>query len=217
MERDKRISKALSKMLRHEALNENMKVSPNGYVPIEQLLAHKWFKSHKTTLQDIERIVSSNDKQRFKVRDGEICALQGHSMKLDALADDLTKLSPTELPHVIVHGTFKSKLIGIRESGGLSRMGRNHVHFASGVPSKFRDILPQYLTLGEDVISGMRGSCQVLIFLDVDKLRKSGLDVYKSGNGVILIPGNDHGVVSMELFNQVYDIDNGLIDIYKCT
>lgn len=212
MDRDKRISKTLSKILRHDAIKQNIPISPNGYVKIEDLLNHKWFKSHQTNLQDIERIVTGNDKQRFKITDGMICALQGHSMKLEEFPDDLIKLSNADLPNVIVHGTFRSKLNGIKEMGGLSRMNRNHVHFATGIPEKFKGILTS-VSGGEEVISGMRLSCQIIIFLDVDKLKRSNLDVYKSGNGVILIPGDSNGIVSENLFDKVIDVDDGLINL----
>lgn len=211
MDRDRRISRALSKLLRHEARNEGLQVSPNGYVSLEELLQHKWLKSHKTTAQDVQRIVTENAKQRFKLRDGMICALQGHSMDLEASPDDLVLLQPSELPHVIVHGTFRSKLGPIRQAGGLSPMGRHHVHFATGVSRAFEKVLPAIA--GEEVVSGMRSSCQVAVFLNVEKLRESELPVYRSGNGVILIAGDENGVVSLDLFDRIVDVERGDVHI----
>ena len=54
--------------------------------------------------------------------------------------DDVTK---------VIHGTDFKSWNDIQSSGGLSRMKRNHIHFAAGEP-------------GDDgVISGMRSSCPV--------------------------------------------------------
>ncbi|GME81924.1 unnamed protein product [Ambrosiozyma monospora] len=67
----------------------------------------------------------------------------------------------------------------------------------------------------EKVISGMRKSSQVLIYLDVKKLLnqkekddtgKQTLRFYKSGNGVILTPGDENGIVGLEWVLKVTDI-----------
>lgn len=50
---------------------------------------------------------------------------------------------PTELPTVL-HGTYKKYLSAIL-ANGLSKMGRNHIHFA----------------VGTDVLSGFRKDCEV--------------------------------------------------------
>ena len=58
---------------------------------------------------------------------------------------------------VAIHGTYHAALENIMKQG-LSRMTRQHVHFAPGEP-------------GEDgVISGMRKSCQIYIYLNIQKL-----------------------------------------------
>lgn len=59
--------------------------SPEGYIQVTQILKHKAFKC-KYSLVDIERVVSRNDKQRFKLRfnykthELEIKANQGHTI-----------------------------------------------------------------------------------------------------------------------------------------
>lgn len=58
--------------------------SPEGYLPVAQILRHKSFRGY--TASDIERVVSNNNKQRFKLRAHpvtkalEIKATQGHSV-----------------------------------------------------------------------------------------------------------------------------------------
>ncbi len=54
----------------------------------------------------------------------------------------------------VVHGTYAKKLPAIEKSG-LSRMARNHIHFAKGLPGQ------------NQVISGMRQDCNVHIYVHV--------------------------------------------------
>lgn len=193
----------MARLLRHDALKEALPLSPDGYVPVAALLQHPRLKSVGATSEDVERIVATDAKGRYKLRDGCVCALQGHSLPLQAAVDDLALLPSQDLPSIIVHGTYRDKLPLIARSGGLSRMSRNHVHFAAGLPSRFQ--VPGVAN-NDAVKSGMRNSCQVLIFLDVQKLRDSQLSVYRSGNGVILVPGDANGIVSVDLFDKVYDV-----------
>jgi 2'-phosphotransferase len=100
--------------------------------------------------------------------------------------------SAAEYPNII-HGTNMSAwgLIS-KDPKGINRMKRNHIHFATGL-------------LGEDgVISGMRYSCTVLIYLDLDKALKDGVTFFKSENGVVLTEGvNGEGYIPKEYFKKV--------------
>lgn len=53
-------------------------------------------------------------------------------------------------------------------------MSRNHIHFAPGLPQE------------DGVISGMRKSCDVYIYIDMVQAIKDGIDFYISSNNVIL-------------------------------
>ena len=65
-------------------------------------------------------------------------------------------LDPSEYPRVI-HGTYTEAWTQIRSKGGLNRMKRNHIHFATG-------------RFGEDnVLSGMRADCDIFIYVDMKK------------------------------------------------
>jgi len=56
-------------------------------------------------------------------------------------------------------------------------MGRNHIHFAIGEIG------------AEGVISGMRSSAQVLVYLDVAKAILDNVPLFLSSNSVVLSPG----------------------------
>lgn len=73
----------MSWLLRHGAIKEGLQISDEGYVNITDILNHRSLKD-KFSLEDVQRVVQNNDKQRFSVRTCEgilqICANQGHSI-----------------------------------------------------------------------------------------------------------------------------------------
>ncbi|KAG8460074.1 hypothetical protein KFE25_014219 [Diacronema lutheri] len=185
--RDVHISKKLSRVLRHRVHENGLGalLRPDGFVPLAALLACPGFAGVSAT--DVERVAADSDKQRFALSVDEatgamlIRANQGHTLShgLDdeALLEPLPP--PPAGPALAVHGTSRTCLGGICASGGLSRMARHHIHLAPGLP----------WTAG--VISGMRASADVHIWVDLVSARAAGLRLFHSRNGVILTPGLD--------------------------
>jgi 2'-phosphotransferase len=141
---------------------------------------------------------SSQDLTGWMIR-----ANQGHSAKTAALlADDalLERITEENASTVTccVHGTYFSAWPLICRTGGLKRMSRAHVHFASG-------------ELGSDhVRSGLRSSAQILCYLDVTKALAEGLPLFRSANGVLLSPGfGDEGIVPLRLFSRFVEAKTG--------
>ncbi|ERL95563.1 hypothetical protein D910_12824, partial [Dendroctonus ponderosae] len=164
------LSKSLSRILRHRAREEHLCISQEGYVAVDELLKNRYF--HNCTVEDIKRVVDSSDKQRFSLRvfNGalEICANQGHSIQgLDKLS-----LVPIREPgqFEVIHGTYFGKWAKIKREG-LSRMSRNHIHFAKGLPCD------------KSVISGIRSNCQVFIYVNLKAALEAGIPFFLSSNG----------------------------------
>lgn len=85
------LSKALSYILRHGAAKEHLKMSADGYISLEAVLARPKLSKLKMehggspTIEDVLQIVETNDKKRFEVNRKEsdqlfIRAVQGHSL-----------------------------------------------------------------------------------------------------------------------------------------
>ena len=100
------------------------------------------------------------------------------------------------LPAVVVHGTYLRFWPAIRTTG-LSRMKRNHVHLGTGLPQD------------GGVISGLRTSCEVAIYLNLPLALADGLPFFISANGVVLSPGNAKGVVEPKYFERVVRLKDG--------
>lgn len=184
------ISKLLSKILRHQAVNEGFTINDDGYVSLDELLKSNKFKSLKTTEEDIKNVVLNDKKSRFQVDPTmkKIRAVQGHSIQTlsaDKLLTKITNENIHVLPnynrekYFIIHGTSKQNYQSIMESKYLKKMGRTHVHFTFEVPKD-----------NTVVVSGFRNSSKILIFIEIHKLL---LDdelkdcIYLSNNNVILV------------------------------
>ncbi|KAG0071422.1 hypothetical protein BGZ89_010644 [Linnemannia elongata] len=189
-----RLSKALSWLLRHNAVSQGIAIRPDGYVKITAVLGHPKFKDF--TLDDIIKVVDTNEKKRFEtLEDAQgqkeyIRAVQGHSIAAVAELgfEEITDVS--QIP-TAVHGTMFRNWRFIGEQG-LSKMNRNHIHMAHGL-------------LGEDgVISGMRQRCDLYIHIDTAKAVGDGIKFYRSTNNVILSDGkNGDGIIPPAYFSRV--------------
>ncbi|TQS33382.1 hypothetical protein Golomagni_06276 [Golovinomyces magnicellulatus] len=198
--REVQVSKALSKLLRHQAENAGISLDGEGYAPLSKVLNWGPLKSLKVTFEDVKSVVASNEKQRFSLKstgaedsinvaDWLIRANQGHSIKVDA-ASLLVPLTEANLPPRVFHGTYFAFWPVIVETGGLKPMSRNHVHCSSGTPE-------------EGVTSGMRKDAELLIEVDVKASLDAGEKWWLSDNGVILSDGGDSGMVSTKYFKNV--------------
>jgi 2'-phosphotransferase len=192
-----KLSRSLSYVLRHKAVEMGVEIRSDGYVALDALLALDRFKD--ATLSKIEAVVNDNDKQRFNLyRDDEqrywIRANQGHSISVPDL--ELRRLRSSDCGagkefDCVVHGTDLKSWALIAESGGLKRMSRNHIHLAAGLPGD------------NNVISGMRSQCQVYVYVDAARAIEAGIDFFVSANGVVLCSGNDSSVLPAEFFSSV--------------
>ncbi|KAJ2142923.1 hypothetical protein IW136_001819 [Coemansia sp. RSA 678] len=199
---DVKLSKLLSYLLRHGAVKEGLTIRDDGSIALDELKKHKQLKS--VTFDRIKQIVDTNDKKRYMLfQEGSgieapwfIRASQGHSMQIKKLP--LTKLTSNNMPEFIIHGTTKDKLKSIN-ANGLSKMNRNHIHFATG------------LATDQKVISGMRGTATAFIYIDKVKALDAGIEFFLSDNGVVLSEGvNKSGVIPPEYFEKIVLRDNAM-------
>ncbi|KAF9208490.1 tRNA 2'-phosphotransferase 1 [Haplosporangium sp. Z 27] len=189
-----RLSKSLTWLLRHNAESQGVAIRPDGYVKLQDVLGHSRFKGY--TLDDILQVVDASDKKRFQILEDEagkkvyIRAVQGHSITKVAELGFEEIIDATKIP-IAVHGTMRSNWDAIR-SQGLSKMARNHIHMAIGLPGD------------SGVISGMRNACNLYIYIDTAKAIKDGVRFYKTSNNVILSDGkNGDGFITKEYFSRV--------------
>ena len=198
---EEKISRRLTKLLRHEAPTRKIPYDTHGGIEKDMILSMPDFDETGVDWNFIQRIVESNSKRRFAIyHDDEdverICALQGHSFSVSPfLSETITKDNYSELGinlDTVVHGTYYEYLKSI-VTLGLSRMSRTHIHFGINVPES-----------GE-VLSGMRKSCEVMIFIDILGAIEDGYTFTLSNNKVILTTGNSDGFLPPKYFTSIVD------------
>jgi len=204
-----RTSKTLSWVLRHGSKSVGLYMRPDGYVRVTELLALD--KLQSVNWEQLQQIVASDSKNRYslvseadKTSDSPtevwwIRANQGHSIK-DVVDTGFTPISSVaDIPtKVAVHGTTFHAWNSIRKEG-LNKMSRNHIHLAQGVP-------------GTGVISGMRNSSDVYIYVNVQKAIDDGIQFLLSANGVVLTEGNEQGFLAPQYFERAVDKKGNTLD-----
>jgi len=167
--------------------------------------------SREVTASTVLEITDISKPADFLIR-----ANQGHSIKVNGseIGVKLSLDDPAVLPRMVVHGTTRQAWALIVSSGGLKPMGRNHVHFATGLPKGVQSTRPatessrslnadEPRSLDPPVVSGMRSSSSVLIYLNVEKTLEAGFELWRSDNGVVLCDGGDKRLIPMDLFKVV--------------
>ena len=165
--RDVRTSKRLSYVLRHRPDSVGLTLDASGWVGVDDLLAALASTGPAIARDDLERIVRTNDKQRFELDPaGErIRARQGHSLEVDL------GLEAVEPPDVLFHGTPVRNLDSILATG-LDRRGRHHVHLSADVETALR--------------VGRRRGDAVVLQVDAAGMARSGRAFWRTANGVWL-------------------------------
>jgi len=118
-----KVSKYLSKHLRHQPERIGLTLDASGWVEIDDLLAATAAHNFRITREELDHVVASNDKKRFAIEGTRIRASQGHSIKVDLA------LPPATPPAYLYHGTVAANLDAIRAEG-LRPMNRHDVHLS---------------------------------------------------------------------------------------
>jgi len=163
-----KISKYLSKHLRHTPERLGLTLAVGGWVSVEALLSACAAHQFPFTLTELEAVVAASDKQRFSFDETKtrIRANQGHSVAVDL------QLEPQTPPAVLYHGTGEKSVPAILRSG-LLKMSRHHVH------------LSRELETARKV--GMRHGRPVILAIDTVAMQQAGFTFYCSDNGVWLV------------------------------
>lgn len=160
-----KVSKYLSKHLRHQPEAIGLTLDAAGWVEIDALIAAAATHGFPFTRQELDHVVATNDKRRFAVDGTRIRASQGHSVDV---ALGLPAVSP---PPYLYHGTVARHLDAIRAEG-LRPMDRHDVHLSPDRETATR--------------VGARRGRPVVLSVDAGALHRDGHEFRVSANGVWL-------------------------------
>lgn len=163
-----KLSKYLSKHLRHQPERLGLTLQPGGWVAVDELLAACSAHRMPISRAELAEVVAGNDKQRFAFdATGQLIrASQGHSVAVDL------QLDPATPPALLYHGTTERNLPAILRDG-LRKMTRHHVHLSPDIATARK-------------VGGRRGRPAVLA-VDAAAMAAADYQFYVSANGVWLV------------------------------
>lgn len=162
-----KVSKYLSKHLRHQPERIGLTLEPGGWARVDDLLAACAGNGFRISRADLDTVVAENDKKRFSFDEtGErIRANQGHSVEVEL------GLAPAAPPDVLYHGTGAQSVEAIRREG-LKKMRRHHVHLSRDVETAVK--------------VGSRHGRPAVFVVGTQAMAAAGHVFYVSDNGVWL-------------------------------
>ncbi|MFI6278588.1 RNA 2'-phosphotransferase [Streptomyces sp. NPDC050988] len=160
-----KVSKYLSKHLRHQPERIGLTLDEGGWVEIETLMAAAEAHGFRFTRDELDHVVANNDKRRFAIEGSRIRASQGHSVEVDL------GLAAAIPPAYLYHGTVARSLDAIRAEG-LRPMNRHDVHLSPDRETATR--------------VGARRGRPVVLSVDAAAMHRDGHEFRVSANGVWL-------------------------------
>ncbi|MBE2317466.1 RNA 2'-phosphotransferase [Solirubrobacter sp. CPCC 204708] len=163
-----KVSKYLSKHLRHDPAGLGLTLGPGGWVAVDDLLQACAKRNFALTAEELREVVGRSDKQRFAFDESGamIRANQGHSVEVDL------QLTPTAPPEELFHGTGAGSVDSILATG-LERRSRHHVHLSPDEETARR--------------VGMRHGQPVVLTVAAGAMARAGHEFFVSANGVWLV------------------------------
>ncbi|GLY49460.1 putative RNA 2'-phosphotransferase [Lentzea sp. NBRC 102530] len=155
-----RLSKRMSKALRHQPERIGLTLDPAGWVPLADLLS-----ALGVSEADVREVVARNDKKRFTIDGDRIRANQGHSVEVDL------GLPTAVPPGQLFHGTVARYLDDIMREG-LRPMNRHDVHLSPDRETAHR--------------VGSRRGRPLILTVDAAAMHADGHEFRLSANGVWL-------------------------------
>lgn len=163
-----KISKYLSKHLRHQPERLGLILEDGGWIAVENLLNACARHNFPVSISELKEVVEKNDKKRFSfdASGRKIRANQGHSIEIDL------QLKPQTPPDALYHGTAERNEDSIKEHG-LLKMARHAVHLSVDIETARR--------------VGARHGKPLIFKVDAKKMATEGFEFFVSENGVWLV------------------------------
>lgn len=186
-----KVSRFISLILRHKPETIGISLDEHGWANVKELI-EGISKKYPITVEDLEEIVETDEKQRYSFNDDHtlIRANQGHSISVDV------ELEEVEPPEYLYHGTAFKYLMSIEECGLIAK-SRLYVHLSLDICTAAK--------------VGVRHGDPLVLRIQSGAMHKDGYKFYRSVNGVWL---TKH--VPVEYLEEYIDEDNNAIVCIPC-
>jgi len=161
------LSRFLSLVLRHKPEAIGLTLDPQGWAPVDELIAKSNASGTHYSRHDLLHVVNSSEKKRFTLSaDGQrIRAAQGHSVAVEL------GLLPHEPPSVLYHGT-STRFADAILSEGLKPQARQQVHLSADEATAHR--------------VGQRHGKPTILVVEALRMHQQGFRFFLADNGVWL-------------------------------
>ncbi|HWE15593.1 MAG TPA: RNA 2'-phosphotransferase [Hyphomicrobiaceae bacterium] len=164
--RQRKVSRFLSLVLRHEPHRIGLLLDAQGWVEIDHLVERARAHGVRLTRDLVLRVAEMSDKQRFACDGaGRIRANHGHTVAVDL------GIEPSEPPPILFHGTAATAVAAIKAEGLIP--GRR-----------------QYVHLSADAVTatsvGRRHGLPVVLRVAAGRMWSAGFKFLRSASGVWL-------------------------------
>lgn len=164
---DKRISKFLSLVLRHNPQKIGIILDKSGWVSVDELITKSSNAGLKFSREKLFEIVANSDKKRFTLSEDQLLirAAQGHSINIDL------GLEPKQPPKTLYHGTATRFLESINSKGIIAGT-RDYVHLSADIETALK--------------VGARHGKPIILRIAADIMAADGIEFFQAENGVWL-------------------------------
>ena len=164
--KEKELSKFLSLILRHKPETIGKKLDEHGCADVQELIDGIG-KTHRFSMDMLEKIVAEDDKQRYSFNEDKtlIRANQGYSINVDV---ELKKTIP---PETLWHGAGEKNVASILQDGLIPK-SRLYVHLSKDYDTAVK--------------VGSRHGKPVVFKVYAGRMAEEGYEFFMSENGVWL-------------------------------
>jgi putative RNA 2'-phosphotransferase len=165
-ERVEKLGRFISGLLRHFPDKFNLEMDEDGWVDFNSLVRVVTKKYRWANQWLVMAIVSSDQKNRYEIREGKIRARYGHSVSV--------KLSdyPDSDEDVLFYGTGEEEAQRIMEIG-IKPVNQTFVHLSTTVEKS-------------ETVARFRTDSPVILEIDAKKARRDGIKLIKANDYIVL-------------------------------
>lgn len=162
---DRKMSRILSLVLRHEPHSIGMSLDEDGWAGIDDLIEGLRKDGKKIDREILERVVEGGAEKRFIFSEDGLMvrAIEGHSVSINVTLQEM------EPPTWLFHGTSVAAMERIEGEGLLAKQ-RDHVHLSDNKPSAGK-------------VAERKGK-PVVLEVAAGLMFKNGFIFYRASNGV---------------------------------
>lgn len=197
------LTRILSWMLRRGTKRAGLTKSPDGFIPVDELLEHNYLKG-KCNIEDIITVVD-NEPEVYELKKNPDTKLLEIRVNVDYTVKKLNKVELTKIPHsvylplpYIIRGVNECEWEEVNNIGGIrSKSEDGYIYFSPYEPAD------SYAT------KGVTKHDDIYIYVGVDAAIEDGIEFYKTRTDEIITKGNEDGIVSNDYYVKVVERKSG--------